>query len=59
MTQRQLRSKCIDYMCKHGTTQAFFCRKLKISAAHMSLWLVGERDMSQQRLDMLNEILDR
>jgi hypothetical protein len=52
--QEQVRA----YMKKHGTPQAWFCRKLGgISGTHFHGWLNGERPMAEHRLDTLKEII--
>jgi len=57
MEQDNLRAKCIAYISKHGSSQTFFCKKLGISRTHFNLWLRGERDMADKRLEILCEVL--
>jgi len=57
LNQDSIRERCIAYIEKYGSRQTFFCKKLAVSRTHFSLWLRGERDMSDERLDALNKIL--
>jgi len=57
--QETMRQACLNYIERHGSRPSWFWKKSGISSTHFNLWLHGERDLAEQRLDKLREIIQQ
>jgi|GEM_PF-6079612 len=55
--QDKLRQDCKAYITKHGSRHKHICNIMDVSQTTVSLWLKGERDIAEHRLERLREAI--
>jgi hypothetical protein len=55
--QDNVREATREYVAKHGTPIRWLARKLSCSDSHIIHWLKGDRELGQERLSLLREIV--
>ena len=53
-----IRQETKKYIEKNGSKKSWFCKQMGICQAHFSLFLKGERNLSEKREKILLQILD-
>ena len=53
-----LREKTKEYLISEGKKQNWICQKLGISQGHFSLYLRGDRELSDEREEILRRIVE-
>ena len=54
-----IREKVIWYIKERGMKQSWFYNQLPIKKSHFSMWINGQRNLSKEIEEQVNEILSK